>query len=311
VAAVAESAVEVVLTGDVKKLFNEGRAREEQGNVPAATRIYQKVTKIAPKFIYGWSNLGNTQVALGALAPAESSYTTAINLCQESRREEEKFGVPRCNDYYLLLLNRGTLRLNNNNPKEALVDLELSASLRAKPDALILQNRGRAREANGLYGAADQDYTVAISMTTNDVTPIWLRSAMVKFQNGDSIGALDLIRRVEAKFPDVPEVKAAVATMVAAKGDEVGGKKMLKGIPERARVKYLEEDMGYVKEVVAWPPKMIAALDKLTKEERDSRAAAASNAAAAATAATNAVAAATAATNAVAAAATVVDGVDI
>ena len=43
------AAVQVVLTGEVKKLFNEGRAREGQGNIPAATRIYSKVTKIAPK----------------------------------------------------------------------------------------------------------------------------------------------------------------------------------------------------------------------------------------------------------------------
>ena len=50
----AESAVEVVLTGDVKKLFNEGRVREEQGNIPAAIRIYQKVTKIAPRVSVGF-----------------------------------------------------------------------------------------------------------------------------------------------------------------------------------------------------------------------------------------------------------------
>jgi len=255
----------------VKKLFNEGRAREVQGNVPAATRIYSKVTKIAPKFIYGWSNLGNTQVALGELPPAEASYTTAINLCIESRQTEEQFGVPRCNDYYLLLLNRGTLRLNNGNPKTALQDLELAATLRGKPDALVLQNRARAREVNGLYPGANSDYDIAISMTSNEVTPIWLRSAMVKFQLGDTIGALDLLRRVETKFPEAPEVRAAVATLLAARGDEVGALKKLTEIPTGQRVKYIGEGDGavYVRDVVAWPPKMIAALDKLTKPLRE------------------------------------------
>ena len=165
-----------VVTGEVKKLFNEGRALELQGNIAAAQRLYSKVTKIAPNFIYGWSNLGNAQVALGALEPAEESYTRAIDLCVENRKEEERFGVPRCNDLYLLHLNRGSLRMNNKMAKEALKDLEMSDSLRGKPDAVILQNRARARELNGLYGAADRDYTVAISMTSNEVSPFWLRS---------------------------------------------------------------------------------------------------------------------------------------
>jgi tetratricopeptide (TPR) repeat protein len=167
----------VAVAGDTKKIFNEGRALEMQGNIAAAQRLYAKVTKIAPNFIYGWSNLGNTQVALGALEPAEDSYTRAIDLCVENRKkEEEKFGVPRCNDLYLLHLNRGSLRVNNKMAKEALKDLEMADYLRAKPDAVILQNRARARELNGLYGAADRDYTVAISMTSNEVSPFWLRS---------------------------------------------------------------------------------------------------------------------------------------
>ena len=136
--------------------------------------------------------MGNTQVALGALAPAEVSYTNAIELCKENQKEEEKFGVARCNDLYLLYLNRGSLRLNNKMPKEALVDLENADRLRAKPDAIILQNRARARELNGLYAAADRDYAVAISMTSNEVSPFWLRSSLVKVQTGDIIGAFDI-----------------------------------------------------------------------------------------------------------------------
>ena len=69
--------------------------------------------------------------------------------------------------------------MNNKMPKEALGDLESADRLRAKPDAIILQNRARARELNGLYAAADRDYTVAISMTSNEVAPFWLRSSLV------------------------------------------------------------------------------------------------------------------------------------
>ena len=173
-----QQAVEVVATGDARKLFNEGRALESQGNMAAAQRLYSKVTKIAPRFVYGWSNLGNTQTAFGDLDAAEESYTTAVELCNESlRTTEEGFGKPRCSDLYILLLNRGSLRLNNGREKDALADLQQAASLRGRPDALVLQNLARAKELNGMYAQADRDYTTAISMTANEVNPFWLRSA--------------------------------------------------------------------------------------------------------------------------------------
>jgi len=265
--AIALDPVQALPTGDIKKLFNEGRAFESQGNMAAAQRLYSKITKLAPRFIYGWSQLGNTQVALSSLDPnpnldpAEKSYSIAIDLCVENRKEEEKFGVPRCNDLYLLYLNRGSLRMNNKMAKEALVDLEMADKLRAKPDAIILQNRARARELNGLYAAADRDYTVAISMTSNEVSPFWLRSALVKFQLGDSIGALDLLRRVENRFPEAPEVRAALATLLSAKGDEIVAQRKFLEIPDRQRLNYIDDN--YLHNVVSWPPKMIETVNNL------------------------------------------------
>ena len=141
------SEVQVAATGDVKKLFNEGRALEAQGNILAAQRLYIKVTTIAPRFIYGWSNLGNTLVAQGKLREADESYTNAINLCEENLKQLDgsSFGTRRCDDLYLILLNRGSVRLNNDMPKEALLDLNKSSTLRGRPDATILQNLVRNR----------------------------------------------------------------------------------------------------------------------------------------------------------------------
>lgn len=264
-----EEQVVVTVTGEIKKLFNEGRALELQGNIAAANRLYNKVTKLSPKFIYGWASLGNTQVAMGSLTPAESSYSRAIDLCVESNKEEERFGVARCNDLYLLYLNRGSLRLNNLQPKEALSDLEMADRLRGKPDAILLQNRARARELNGMFGLADKDYSVAISMTSNEVAPFWLRSALVKFQMGDSLGALDLVRRVENKFPEAPEVRAALAVLLLAKGDQETAQRKFLEIPDRARLKYVDQD--YLDNVISWPPKMKENLAKLTEAVGDNK----------------------------------------
>jgi len=246
----------VILSGETKQLFNEGRAKEMQGNIASAYRIYSKVTNIVPRFIYGWSSLGNTQVIIGKLNEAETSYSKAIDLCKENLDVVgDQFGVRRCDDLYVLYLNRGSLRLNNYMQKEALRDLDLAATLRGKPDAIILQNRARARELNSQYGGADRDYDVSISMTSNEVAPFWLRSAMVKFQLGDTLGAMDLLRRVEVKFPEAPEVRAALAAMLWKKGDQGGAKRKFLEIPNAQRLNFGNDE--YLTKTVSWPPQMI------------------------------------------------------
>jgi hypothetical protein len=221
------------LSSDSKKLFNEGRALESQGNMIAAQRLYSKVTKISPRFVYGYSNLGNTQVALGDLNDADSNYSKAIALCRESslQAQEQGFGIKKCNDLYVLLLNRGSVRLNtptkSNYKQEALKDLRESNTLRDRPDAIILQNLARAEEINGFYSLADKNYGLAISMTSNEVNPYWLRSSMVKLQLGDIKGGQDLLKRIENRFPDAPEVKAASATFLWALSKDEKQKKEL------------------------------------------------------------------------------------
>lgn len=235
--------VQVVATGDAKKLFSEGRALEAQGNMLAAQRLYLKVTKMAPRFIYGWSNLGNTLVAQGQLGEADESYSRAVSLCEEKLNETEgTFGAKRCDDLYLILLNRGSVRLNNGMPKEALSDLTKANSLRARPDAIILQNLARAQELNSFFAQSDTSYTTAISMTANEVSPFWLRSSLVKYQLGDLKGALDLLKRVGNRFPEAPEVRAAYAVLLWDYGDEDAARKKFLEIPERQRMKYLEDD---------------------------------------------------------------------
>jgi len=269
VSAATPSPVQVVAIGDTKKLFNEGRALEAQGNILAAQRLYIKVTKISPRFIYGWANLSNTLVAQGQLNDADQTYTKAINLCEENLKEaQESFGIKRCDDLYLLLLNRGSVRLNNGMSKEALTDLQKANTLRARPDAVILQNLARAQELNSFYAQSDKSYTTAISMTANEVNPFWLRSSMVKYQLNDINGAMDLMKRVENRFPEAPEVRAAYAVLLLAKGDEDAARKKFLEIPDRQRVKYADGE--FLEKVVAWPSAMKEGLSTLTKAVGDS-----------------------------------------
>jgi tetratricopeptide (TPR) repeat protein len=266
-----EGAVTEVLiqaTGDAKKLFNEGRAYESQGNLAAAQRVYGKVTQILPRFVYGWSGLGNTQTALGDLNAAETSYSTAIELCQESLSQDDGLGGRRCGDLYILLLNRGSLRLNNGMVRESLNDLTQSNTLRGRPDAMVLQNLARAEELNGFFQGADRDYSVAIGMSGNEVNPFWLRAALVKYQLGDIKGSFDIFQRVQNRFPEAPEVRAAYGVLLAAKGEQIAGQRKFLEIPDRQRLKY--SDGRYLKETIAWPPAMVEGMAKLSQAVGDS-----------------------------------------
>lgn len=198
---------------------------------------------------------------MGDLVGADENYSTAVDLCQESLKSEDKFGVPRCKDLYVILLNRGTVRLNNGMPKKALADLQQASVLRERPDAIILQNLARAKELNGLYSQADRDYELAISMTANEVNPFWLRAAMVKLQIGEVKDGFDLFKRVENRFPEAPEVRAAYATFLAAKGDQIAAQRKFLEIPDRARLKYVDND--YLTKTISWPPAMIDGVSKI------------------------------------------------
>jgi len=235
----------------------------------AAQRLYAKVTKISPRFVYGWSNLGNTQVALGALQPAEESYSTAIDLCKESIKEAEVkgLGLRKCDDLYVLYLNRGSLRLNNGREKDALDDLQQSSTLRQRPDGIVGQNLARALEVNGKYAASDREYGLAISMSSNEVNPFWLRSAMVKYQLGDVKGGYDLLKRVEIRFPEAPEVRAAYAVFLRANGDEFAAQRKFLEIPVRQRLKY--SDYDYLTKTIIWTPAMIESISSIAKAVGD------------------------------------------
>jgi len=255
---------------ELRKLFGEATVRESQGNVMAAQRLYEKVTRLVPKFVFGWSNLANTQVVSGDFEKAEASYTTAINLCKSNLASipEDSFGKRKCDGMYLIMLNRGALRLNDgrSSTAAALSDLRAAERLRGRPDAVILQNLARAEEISGLYGAADRNYATAISMTSSEVVPFWLRAGMVKMELGDQIGALEIVRRVEVKFPEAPEVSAAISALLAAKGDMEGARRRWQGMYSAQQELYKNEE--YLTKKMSWPPVMRKNLALVSGAER-------------------------------------------
>ena len=104
-------------------------------------------------------------------------------------------------------------------------------------------------------------------MTANEVNPFWIRSSMVKYQLNDLSGAMDLMRRVENRFPEAPEVRAAYAVLLLGKGDEDSARKKFLEIPDRQRLKFTDEQ--YLNNVIAWPPVMQTGITYLAKAVGD------------------------------------------
>ncbi len=86
---------------------------------------------------------------------------------------------------------------------------------------------------------------------------------MVKYQLGDVNGAMDLMKRVDNRFPEAPEVRAAYAVLLLAKGEEDLARKKFLEIPDRQRVKYTDSE--FLNKVIGWPPKMKEGLGYLTR----------------------------------------------
>lgn len=119
-----------------------------------------------------------------------------------------------------------------------------------------------------MYPQADRDYAIAISMTANEVNPFWLRAALVKFQLDDVKGGFDLLKRVENRFPEAPEVRAAFATFLSALGQPIEAQRKFLEIPDRQRLKYV--DKTYLTKTIAWPPKLLEQLARVTAAVGDS-----------------------------------------
>lgn len=90
---------------------------------------------------------------------------------------------------------------------------------------------------------------------------------MVKLQLGDVQGGFDLLKRVENRFPEAPEVRAAYASFLAARGQQIEAQQKFLEIPDRQRLKYT--DKMYLTKSISWPPAMLEALAKVTTAVSD------------------------------------------
>jgi hypothetical protein len=57
-----------------------------------------------------------------------------------------------------------------------------------------------------------------------------------------SRGGFDLLKRVDNRFPEAPEVRAAYATFLAVTGEQIAAQRKYLEIPDVQRLKYINDD---------------------------------------------------------------------
>ena len=78
-----------------------------------------------------------------------------------------------------------------------------------------------------------------------------------------------MLKRVENRFPEAPEVRAAYATFLAAAGDQIAAQRKFLEIPDRQRLKYIDDN--YLTKVIGWPPAMIDGVRQIAKAVGDDK----------------------------------------
>ena len=71
------------------------------------------------------------------------------------------------------------------------------------------------------------------------------------------------------RFPEAPEVRAAYATFLAAKGDQIAAQRKFLEIPDRQRQNFSQDE--YLTKVISWPPKAIDTIYKVAAAVGDKR----------------------------------------
>ena len=67
---------------------------------------------------------------------------------------------------------------------------------------------------------------------------------------------------LHSRFPEAPEVKAAYATFLAKKGDQIEAQRKYLELPNQVRKKFTQKE--YLTKVISWPPAAIDTLGKIS-----------------------------------------------
>ncbi len=162
---------------DANAYFNRSVVRYQQGDKQGALQDLNQVTRINPKSSRAWFFQGGVLQELGRNEEAVASYDRAIQANNE-------WGKVSPADTYL---NRGSIRSDRGDYREAIADLDQVIRLNPK-NAVAYAVRGLTHQRQGKHQAAIADFNQAARIDPNNAIAYFARGLSYHIQ-GDYQGA--------------------------------------------------------------------------------------------------------------------------
>lgn len=216
-------------------------AATQAGKFDQAEEKWSELIERLPQEAALWSNRGNVRVRRNDLEGAIADYTQAIAL------------APNEPDPYL---NRGAVREAMGEWEKAITDY--NQVLQFDPDdPAAYNNRGNAEAGLGEWELAITDYQAAITLQPS-FSLAYGNYALALYEVGDTRKAVQIMKSLVRKYPSFADMRAALTAVLwetGQRGEAESNWVAVIGLDTRYK------DLGWVKNVRRWPPKMVTALE--------------------------------------------------
>jgi tetratricopeptide (TPR) repeat protein len=226
----------------VDMMFQKAFTATNAGDFAKAEVDWTEIIERYPDNAAAWSNRGNVRVSQNKLESAIADYNEAIHLAPD---------VP---DPYL---NRGAALEGLGKWDAAIVDYNHVLELNPD-DAMAYNNRGNAKAGQGKWEAALVDYHKATEIAPNFAFA-YANYALSLYEIGRIKEAIRSMRNTVRKYPQFPDVRAALTAALWVQGDQGEAESQwvsVVGLDRRYK------DLNWVTQIRRWPPAIAAALGK-------------------------------------------------
>lgn len=236
---------------DPVKIFNQGQAAHEKGDLQTALKFYDEALKIVPEFPEAEFQRGNVFVSLNKFAEAEKAFRRALELRRDWTLPMTSLGVLLVGQNEFaeaekLLTQATNADAQNFSAFSALTELHLktkaapetlkalltkiqSLTTKANPTAAIWTSRAALESALGDKTAAKASLNRALSIDRRDKSALY-ELGEIALAEGDTSGAAEISKTLSQISPDSKNGKILKARIFAASGKSVEAIKVLDSI---------------------------------------------------------------------------------
>jgi len=191
----------------ISKLQDQAFSATNRFQWKEAERAWTKVIDVDPENAAAISNRGNTRTSMGLCKEAKEDFNRAIELAPNE---------PDPN------LGRGVAEECLGEFEAALQDYadanRKNIALTGREDPVTYNNRANAEAGLGRWEEAVRDYKQAAKMQPGYVFPL-ASAALATYQVGDDAEAVKQMRLLLVKYPELVDMKAALAVIYWKQGD--------------------------------------------------------------------------------------------